>query len=270
MPESSNADVVLTERQGHVLVITLNRPKAHNALTPKLLLKLGEAFDQLGRDSELRAAVLTGAGGTFCAGMDLKQFSSGFGDKFALPKAPVAKVKGLAAMARALRLQQAPKPIVAAVEGNALAGGFEFMYQCDLAVAAENAQLGLPEVRRGLIAFGGVLTTLPQRLPIHLANELALLGQPITAERAQQMGLVNRVVPQGQSLETAIELAQGIAANAPQAVAATRQVMLESKDWTIRSAYARQLAKCLPVLASRDAREGAKAFAQKREPNWGK
>lgn len=268
MKNKTQTAVVLTERRGSVLLVTLNRPQAKNALTPKVILKLGSAFKELSDNPELRAAVLTGADGFFCSGMDLKEFSRGFSQGFQLPSSPLADLKGLAAFARFLRWQQSPKPVIAAVEGGALAGGFEFMYQCDLVVAARDAQLGLPEVKRGLIAFGGVLTTLPHRLPLHLANELALLGEPISAQRGYEIGLLNRVCEPGTALETALDLAQGIAENSPRAVGATRNLMLQSKDWTSRSAYARQLAKCLPVLASRDAREGAKAFAQKRKPVW--
>jgi enoyl-CoA hydratase len=269
MTETSDAtgEVVLIQRRGPVLVITLNRPRSRNALTPELMLKLGSAFAELKRDAQLRAAVLTGADGTFCSGMDLKGFGASF-KGLRLPREPAAATRAALALARFFTFQQSPKPLIAAVEGAALAGGFELMYQCDLVVAARDARLGLPEVRRGLIALAGVLTTLPHRLPQHLANELALLGEPISAQRAYDIGLVNRVVDPGASLGAALELANAVAANAPLAVAATRRIMRDSRDWSVRSAYARQLPLFAAILASRDAREGARAFAEKREPRW--
>jgi len=210
----------------------------------------------LDSDPTLAAAVLTGAGGTFCAGLDLKAF-------LAVEK-PSVGARGFAGI-----VEKPPvKPVVAAVEGTALAGGFEIVLACDLVVAAEDARFGLPEVKRGLVAAGGGLMRLSRRAPFHLAMEWALTGESIPADAAARAGLVNRLVPPGTALTEAVDLARSVARNRPLAVAATKRILLESRDWTVAEEFERQRAITLPVRESADAREGALAFKEKREPQW--
>lgn len=247
---------LLMETDGSVLVIRLNRPAVRNAVNAELAQALSDALGRLARSPDLRAAVLTGEGGHFCAGMDLKAFTQG--------ERPVAGRGGFAGM-----VEQPPaKPIVAAVEGYAVAGGFEIALACDLIVAADTSRFGLPEVKRGLVASAGGLMRLPRRLPYHLAMELALTGEPIPATQALAHGLVNRVVPAGQALEQALVLARSIAANAPLAVAASKRIVAESHAWPSAQMFALQAPIADPVVLSEDAREGALAFAQKRSPVW--
>lgn len=251
----SGQEVRRKETDG-VLVLTIDRPKARNAVDRATSEQLADGLDELDRRDDLHVGVLTGGGGTFCAGMDLKAFTRG--------ETPVVEGRGFAGLAEALPR----KPLIAAVEGYALAGGFEIVLSCDLVVAARSAQFGLPEVRRSLVAAGGGLLRLPRRVPYHQAMEMALTGEPITAERARELGLVNRLVDDGQALACALELARTIAANGPLAVAATKQVLLQAPDWPQDEAFARQHDLTSPVFASADAREGATAFAEKRRPVW--
>ena len=217
---------------------------------------IAAAVDELDGSDELRAAVLTGAGGTFCSGMDLKGFLRG--------ESPTVDGRGFAG------LTQAPprKPLIAAVEGWALAGGFEVMLACDLVIAAETARFGVPETKRALVAGAGGAMLLPQRIPLPVALELLLTGDPITAQRAYELGLVNRVTPEGGALEAALELAAVIAANGPLAVAVTKEIARSSSDWGLEEGWKRQTELMAPVFASEDAREGAAAFAEKRSPVW--
>ena len=250
------APPALVEAADGVLVVTLNRPRARNAVDEALAVALGEAMERLDADPELRVGILTGAGGTFCAGMDLKAFVRG--------EVPVVPGRGFAGLAE----QPPAKPLIAAVEGYALAGGFEIVLSCDLVVAAESATFGIPEVTRSLVAAGGGLLRLPRRIPYHQAMELALLGNHVGAARMYELGLVNRLVPEGGALAAARELAAQIAANGPLAVAATKKILVESADWPSDSAFARQGEIAGPVAGSEDAVEGATAFAQKRPPVW--
>jgi enoyl-CoA hydratase len=247
---------VVTERRGAVLVITINRPHAHNALHRAVAEGIRDAVDGLDAAPDLRAGVLTGAGGAFSAGMDLKAFLAG--------EKPDFPGRGLCG------ITETPprKPMIAAVEGWALAGGFELMLACDMAVAARTARFGVPEVKRSLVAAAGGALALPRRLPLALALELLLTGEPIGAERAAQIGLVNRVVDEGDALAAAVELAQLIAGNGPLAVAATKQIARASQDWNLDDGWRRQAEVVDPVFASADAREGAMAFAEKRPPVW--
>jgi enoyl-CoA hydratase len=249
-------DAVLAETHDKVLVITINRPDARNAINGAVAAGMAAALDQLDADDELRVGVLTGAGGTFCAGMDLKAFLTG--------DLPVIEGRGLAA------LTQAPprKPLIAAVEGWALAGGFELTLACDLVVAAETARFGVPEVKRGLIAGAGAALLLARRIPQALALELLLTGDPISAQRAADIGLVNRLSREGGALEAALELAGTIAANGPLAVAVTKQIARSATDWSAEEAWAHQDELMQPVFTSEDAIEGATAFAEKRPPVW--
>lgn len=249
-------DKVLVERRGAVQVITINRPGARNSLDAAVASGVAAAVDELDSTDELRAAVLTGAGGTFSAGMDLKAFLRG--------ETPSIEGRGLCGITRT----PPRKPLIAAVEGWALAGGFELVLACDLVVAARTARFGVPEVKRSLVAAGGAALLLPQRVPRAVALELLLTGEPMDAARAESVGLVNRVVDEGGALEAAVELATAIAANGPLAVAATKQVVLSAPGWSPGEAWDRQEEIVRPVFTSEDAREGSTAFAERRPPVW--
>jgi enoyl-CoA hydratase len=247
---------VVSERTGHVLVITLNRPEVRNAFDLSQADSLSRAIDDLEGSAELRVGVLTGAGNCFSAGMDLKAFSQG--------EVPFVEGRGIFGLAQGLP----SKPLIAAVEGVALAGGFEVMMCCDLAIAATDAKLGIPEVKRGLCAASGGLMNLPKRIPYVAAMELALTGEPIDGHRAAELGLVNRAVEPGTALEEAMALAESIAKNAPLALAASKEILARTSDWRSDEMWQRQGEIAGPVLNSEDAKEGARAFAEKREPNW--
>jgi len=247
---------VLTERRDGVLLITLNRPDQRNAVNGALAAGLAAAVEELDETGELSVGVLTGAGKGFCAGMDLKAFVAG--------ESAWVDGRGFAGI-----VQRPPaKPLIAAIEGFAVAGGLEVALSCDLIVAAAGAKLGIPEVKRSLVAAGGALLRLPRVLPRTLAMELALTGDPITAERAHELGLVNRLAEPGGAVDTAIELATTIAANGPLALAATKRILVEGADWPESEFWDRQGEIAGPVLASEDAREGSVAFAEKRDPEW--
>jgi enoyl-CoA hydratase len=250
------ADEVLVERREGVQVVTLNRPQAKNALTRAVAEAVAAAVDELDADDELRVGVLTGAGGTFSAGMDLKAFLRG--------ETPALEGRGLCG------ITQTPprKPMIAAVEGWALAGGFELVLACDLVVAAEDARFGVPEVKRALVAAAGGALLLPRRVPPNVAMEMLLTGDPLPARRAAEVGLVNRLTPAGGALDGALELAATVAANGPLALAATKQIARRTADWTTEEGWARQAELMAPVFGSEDAREGATAFAEKRAPVW--
>jgi enoyl-CoA hydratase len=250
------AEPVLVERRGYAQVITINRPEVKNALDGAAARALAAAVDELDADDGLRAGVLTGAGGTFCAGMDLKAYLRG--DK------PSIEGRGFGG----ITTTPPRKPLIAAVEGWALAGGFELMLACDLVVAGEGSKFGVPEVKRALVAAGGAALLLPRRIPYAVAMELLLTGEPITAGRAAALGLVNRLVPDGGALEGALRVAEGIAANGPLAVAVTKQIAREQADWTLSDGWQRQAELYKPVFDSLDAREGAAAFTEKRAPAW--
>jgi enoyl-CoA hydratase len=247
---------VLGERRGNVLVVTLNRPDARNAVNAAMAEGVGRALEQLDSDDELAVGVLTGAGKGFCSGMDLKAFVQG--------EAPYYADRGFAGIVERPPL----KPVIAAVEGFAVAGGCEIALACDLIVAARGARFGVPEVKRSLVAAGGALLRLPRKLPAGVAMELALTGDPIDAERAHALGLVNALAEPGGALDAALELAGRIAANGPLALTATKRILTESADWPESEFWQRQGEIVGPVFASEDAREGAVAFAEKREPEW--
>jgi enoyl-CoA hydratase len=247
---------VLIERRGFTLLITINRPEVKNAVDGATSRALAAAADELDADDNLRVGVLTGAGRTFCAGMDLKAWQRG--DK------PSIEGRGFGGMT----ITPPRKPLIAAVEGWALAGGFELMLACDLVVAAEGSKFGVPEVKRALVAAGGAALLLPRRIPYPVAMELLLTGEAITAGRAAELGLVNRIVPDGAALDGALALADVIAANGPLAVAVTKQIARAQADWTLTEGWQRQAALYKPVFDSQDAREGAAAFAEKRAPVW--
>ena len=250
------ADAVSVEVDGGVAVITINRPEARNAVNEAVARGVAAALDELDPRPDVAALVLTGAGGTFCAGMDLKGFLTG--------ENPAAGGRGFGGITH----RPPATPAVAAVEGYALAGGFEIALACDLIVASEAAQFGLPEVTRGLVAGAGGLIRLPHRVPYHLAMEIALTGRRFPAERLYAAGLINRLVAPGEALEQARALAADIGRNAPLALAATKRIVIESADWPQTEAFDRQNEIAGPVFTSADAIEGAAAFAEKRAPVW--
>jgi enoyl-CoA hydratase len=247
---------VLTERRERVLVITINRPDQRNAVNSAVAAGIAAALDELDDDRQLSLGVVTGAGKGFSAGMDLKAFVAG--------ESPYAEDRGFAGITQ----RASVKPLIAAIEGFAVAGGLEIALSCDLIVASRGARLGIPEVKRSLVAAGGGLLRLPRVLPRNVAMELALTGDPIDAERGYELGLVNRLAEPGEALAKALELASAIAANGPLALAATKRVLNESVDWPESEFFERQGAIAGPVMASEDAREGATAFAEKRPPVW--
>jgi enoyl-CoA hydratase len=250
------SDVVTVTTDAGIMTITINRPEAKNAVNRAVAVAIAAAVDELDSDDSIRVAILTGAGGSFCAGMDLKAFMSG--------ELPVVEGRGFAGITEA----PPKKPLIAAVEGFALAGGFELAITCDLIVAADNSRFGIPEVKRGLVAAGGGLIRLPKQIPSRLAMELALTGDTISAQRAYDIGLVNRVAPAGTVLEKAYELARTIVDNGPLAVAATKQVLTQLDSWPEEEKFKRQIEIVMPVFMSADAMEGPSAFAEKRKPNW--
>jgi enoyl-CoA hydratase len=249
---------VEVERNGRVGIIRLNRPEARNAVNGDLANGVEGALDEWENDDTIQAVVITGNGPTFCAGADLKLIAAGKGGEMATAKGNFA----------GLVRRNYPKPILAAVNGPAFAGGFEIVLACDLVVAADVAQFGIPEVKRGLFAAAGALIRLPKRVPLALATELAITGDPISAERAGELGLVSRVVPLDDVLDAALELAARIAANGPLAVRKTLQMVREAGDLTEEEAWPRNFELAMEVFASKDSIEGATAFAEKREPNW--
>ena len=252
----TGSDEVLVERRGAVQVITINRPAARNALDAAVARGITDAVDELDSSDELRVGILTGAGGTFSAGMDLKAFLRG--------ESPGIEGRGLCG------ITQTPprKPLIGAVEGWALAGGFELLLACDLVVAARTARFGVPEVKRSLMAGAGAAFLLTRRIPYAIALEMLLTGDPIGAERAAEVGLVNRLTDEGGALDAALELAGTIAANGPVGVAASKLVARSGADWTMEQGWAEQNRIMAQVLGSEDAREGATAFAEKRAPVW--
>ena len=247
---------VLVEHDNGLVIVTINRPAQRNAVNRAVSYGVCEALDEMDRRPDLHVGILTGAGGYFCAGMDLKAFLRG----------EITRVKGRGI----LGIAQTPprKPLIAAVEGYALAGGFESVLACDLVVAARNAQFGLPEVKRGLAAAAGGLLRLPRLIPARIAMEMALTGDMVSAERLYQYGLINILTEPGGALDAAKELARRIVVNAPLSVAASKRVIVEQCDWSLDEMFARQEAITGSVLKSRDAREGSAAFAERRTAVW--
>jgi enoyl-CoA hydratase len=247
---------VLTERRAGVLLITLNRPDARNAINLPVAEGIAAALDELDGEDSLSVGVLTGAGKGFCAGMDLKAFVTG--------ERPWAGDRGFAGIVR----RGSVKPLIAAIEGFAVAGGLEVALACDLIVAARGAKLGIPEVKRSLVAAGGALLRLPRRIPYHVAMELALTGETIAAERGAELGLVNRLAEPGAAVEVGLGLAREIAANAPLALVASKRILREQWDWSAAEMWDAQSAISDSVFTAEDAREGATAFAEKRPSVW--
>lgn len=249
-------ELVLTEKRGRVLVITLNRPDAMNSVNPALAQTIADTLDAFDADDSVQVGVLTGAGRGFSAGMDLKAFAGG-----EFPEVPGRGFGGIAE-------KSSNKPLIAAVEGFALAGGLEMALSCDILVAAEGAKLGIPEVSVGLFAAAGALLRLPRQLPYNIAMEMALTSDPITAQRGYELGIVNRVAPKGEAVAVAVELAERMAKNAPLGMAASKRIIREMGGMTEEEFWAYQAPILTEVFASSDAIEGATAFAEKRDPDW--
>jgi enoyl-CoA hydratase len=252
----NDSEVVLTERRGNVLLITLNRPEVRNAVNAAVAEGVAGALEELDSDESLSVGVLTGAGGFFCAGMDLGAFVKGespwFGDR------------GFAGIAQ----RASRKPLIAAIEGFAVAGGMEIALACDLIVAARGAKMGIPEAKRSLIAAGGALLRLPKRMPYHVVMELALTGEPMLADRFHEFGLVNRLAEPGSAVDVAMELAAQISKSGPLALIGSKRILQEQFDWSAAEMWEKQGAISGPVFASEDAKEGANAFKEKRDPVW--
>jgi enoyl-CoA hydratase len=251
----SEAAEVLTAVEDGILIVTINRPEAKNAINKAAAVGISAAMDRLEVENDLRCAILTGAGGTFCSGMDLKGFLRG--------ESPSIEGRGFGGLS-----QWTPKkPVIAAVDGYALAGGMELALSCDLIVANAGARFGIPEAKRGLAAAAGGLIRLPRQIPPRIAMELALTGDFIDAARAYELGFINRIV-EGPAIEGAKELARRIAENGPLALIASKAIVRDSHGWTEAEMWDKQAAYIVPVFTSQDAREGAAAFAEKRKPNW--
>jgi enoyl-CoA hydratase len=253
---STETPPVLTEVKDGVMVITLNRPEARNAVNLAMAQGIAAAIDELDSRHDIVVGVLTGAGPTFCAGMDLKAFLKG--------ERPAVEGRGFAGF-----VERPPaKPLIAAVEGHALAGGCELVLACDLIVAAEDVLLGIPETKRGLVAAAGGLLRLSRQVPPRVAMELALTGEPIDARRALELGLINRTAPKGEALAEALVLASMIAANGPMAVRVSKEILAFADEQPVADGFVRQRPIIRTVLESEDAKEGARAFAEKRAPVW--
>ena len=250
------SDEVLYTAEDGVAVITINRPKAKNAVNAAVAAQIAEALDDVDARKDINVAIVTGAGGTFCAGMDLKAFMKG--------EVPVVEGRGFGGFA-----QRGPKkPLIAAVEGYALAGGFEAVLACDLVVAADDAKFGIPEVKRGLVAGAGGLLRLQHRIPRNIAMEFALTGDFVGAQRLAELGLVNQVTESGGALEGAKALAARITPNGPLALKVSKEIIQASDDWSSDQMWDKQNELAGPVFVSQDAMEGAVAFAEKRTPVW--
>ncbi|OLF18962.1 crotonase/enoyl-CoA hydratase family protein [Actinophytocola xanthii] len=253
----------LVDQDGHVLIVTMNRPRARNALSAEMMAIMREAWDRVDRDEDIRVCVLTGAGGAFCAGADLKAMTSTHpGDSFSSGEWDLSVIEPL------LKGRRLTKPLVAAVEGPAIAGGTEILQATDIRIAGRSARFGVSEARWGLFPLGGSAVRLPRQVPYTLAADLLLTGRHLTATEALSIGLVGQVVPDGTALERAMEVAGTIAANGPLAVRAILRTMRETEGMPENEAFRVDARLGMEVFASEDAREGPKAFAEKRRPEF--
>ena len=253
----------LIERRGHVLILTMNRPQARNALSGPMMELMRQAWDTVDGDPEIRVCVLTGAGGAFCAGADLKAMTSSHpGDRFQGGDLDVSVIEPL------LKGRRLTKPLIAAVEGPAVAGGTEILQACDIRVAGASARFGVSEARWGLFPLGGSAVRLPRQIPYTVAADLLLTGRHITAAEALSIGLIGHVVPDGQALDKALEIAAAIAANGPVAVRAILRVIRETEGMAENEAFTLEAKVGMAVFASEDAKEGPRAFAEKRQPRF--
>ncbi len=251
------SELVTLERIGKVMLITLNRPEARNAINLETAQALAQALDEFDADPGIAVGVLTGANNTFCAGMDLKAFAK-------TGQRPYVGDRGFAGICE----RPPAKPLIAAVEGYCLAGGFEIALSCDLIVAANSANFGLPEVKRGIVPGSGGMVRLPSRIPYHMAMEMVLTGGMYPAARMAELGLVSRLAEPGKATEQALELAAQIAANGPLAVQTAKSIVSQSRDWRQSDLFDLQRPRIAGIFTSADAKEGATAFAEKREPVW--
>ena len=256
---------LLLERDGHVLTVTMNRPEARNALSSEMVVRLADAWEEINDDPEIRVAILTGAGGHFSAGADLKAMAGGYGDDEWSARSKADPELPWKALLRNLRVK---KPLIAAVEGYAVAGGTEILQSMDIRIAGESAQFGLAEVRRGLFPIGGSTVRLRRQIPYTLAAEILLTGGLVPAARALEMGLIGRVVPDGRTLDEAKKVAQTIAENGPLSVMAIKRSLQETEGLPEPEALKIELEIGLPIFMTEDAREGPKAFAEKRKPDF--
>lgn len=250
-------ELVKVDLQDQVLIITLNRPQARNAINYETAVQLAAALDELDNNPEIVVGILTGAQNTFCSGMDLKAFAKD-------GQRPYVGDRGFAGICE----RPPRKPLIAAIEGYALAGGLEIAMSCDMMIAAETAKFGVPETKRGIVPGSGGMVRLPARVPYVIAMELVLTGDMFSAEQAANWGLINRVVPEGQALQAALELAGRIKENGPLAVQVAKQIISESRDWPQQHMFDLQRPRISHVFVSADAKEGATAFTEKRKPVW--
>ena len=258
MLHSADDAALITHIEGHTAVLRLNRPAVRNAVNAELAQAIEAAWDRVEDDPQVWTAVIAATGSVFCAGLDLNAMSSGGFREVATRRG------GFAGIVQRSRT----KPLIAAVEGPALAGGCEIVLACDLVVASDTACFGIPEVKRSLIAAGGGLIRLPRLLPRNLAMQMALTGEPISAVRAADLGLVNELVAPGETLARALELAAQINANAPLAVRASRRALLESLDANEHDSWGISWRAAKPLFDTEDFREGPRAFLEKRPPRW--
>src|SRR5215468_8779421 len=253
----------LIERRGHVLIVTMNRPEARNALTGPMMALMRQAWDEVDSDPEIRVCVLTGAGGAFCAGADLKAMTSSHpGDAFRTGQQDLSVIESL------LKGRRLPKPLIAAVEGPAIAGGTEILQATDIRVAGESARFGISEARWGLFPLGGSAVRLVRQIPYTVAADLLLTGRHISAAQALEIGLIGHVVPDGQALAKALEIADQIAANGPVAVRAILRTIRETEGMAEADAFKLEAQIGMAVFRSEDAKEGPRAFADKRQPQF--
>ena len=248
--------VVKTRVQGRILIVEMNRPEVRNAINAEAARLIGQALERLDADPALTIGIVTGSPDCFCTGMDLGGFVRG--------EKPRYGDRGFAGIAR----KSADKPLLAAVEGYAVAGGFEIALACDLIVASRDARFALPEVKRGLVAAAGALLRLPRRMPFNIVMEMALTGDFFDAEQMHKFGIINRLVEPGTALDAALALAQRIGENGPLAIAATKKILLEQQDWSLGEMWAKQEVLYRAAVDTLDAREGAAAFKEKRQPQW--
>jgi enoyl-CoA hydratase len=267
MPDSPSKPEphLLLQRDGHVATVVLNRPEARNAFGPEMLVRMADAWAEIDRDPEIRVAILTGAGGHFCAGSDLKAMASGWtqnewADRF--KQDPDLHWRAM------LRHDRLKKPLIAAVEGTAIAGGTEILQGTDIRIAGTSAKFGVAEAKWGLFPLGGSTVRLRRQIPYTLAMDLLLTGRHIPAEEALRIGLIGRVVPDGQALAEAKKVAEQIAANGPLAVQAIKRSVIETEGLPEKEALAKELEIGWPILSTEDAKEGPRAFAEKRKPEF--
>lgn len=258
----------LVEKQGHTVVVTLNRPEAKNAFSPNMLGRLIDAWEMIDADDDVYCAILTGAGGTFCAGADLKAMGQAPDPENEDEHTRRYREEAGAAWRALLRHHHLTKPLIAAVEGHAIAGGTEILQPTDIRVAGESAQFGIAEARRGLFPLGGSTVRLRRQIPYTLAAEMLLTGRTITAEEALRFGLIGHVVPDGTALSRALEIAEQVNANGPLAVQAIKRSLQATESVPEDEALEIELEIGSPVFATEDAREGPRAFAEKRTPNF--